>query len=122
MTITNVIPFEQIRKQELEFRCSKCGADRGCDCAAPAVRKAAAALAANPQKSNRALAAEAGVNKDTVRKARKARHSGGESSPPAVDTVLGRDGKTYKARRKRSRSSKLARPGRRAIVTDMGRP
>jgi hypothetical protein len=70
---------EQITIERIEraiaatFVCSACGADRHCDCNAPAVPKAQQALEAlkaNPEKSDRAIAAELGVNKDTVNKAR----------------------------------------------------
>jgi hypothetical protein len=98
MRITNVVPFEQVRKQELEFSCSKCGADRGCDCNAPAIKKAAAAIAANPQKSDRAIAAEIGVDHKTVGKVRRAR--GDDSPPEAAEVRIGRDGKSYKAKKK----------------------
>jgi hypothetical protein len=93
----NVIPFEQVRKQELEFSCSKCGADRGCDCNAPAIKKAAAAIAANPQKSNRAIAAETGVGLGTVNRARKAGEPHG--SPEVAEVRIGRDGKSYKKKK-----------------------
>ena len=48
------------------------------------------AIAAKPKKSNRAIAKEIGVGKDTVRKVREA---GGDQSPPARE---GRDGKIYR--------------------------
>jgi hypothetical protein len=96
---TTVVQFEQVRKQELGYSCSACGADRGCDCNAPAIKKAADALARNPRKSNRAIAEEIGVDKNTVRKARR---TGGDDSPPPVDAVIGRDGKSYPAKRPRA--------------------
>jgi hypothetical protein len=95
-TAMTVIPFERIQKQELNYQCSECGAERGCNCSAPAVLKAAIALAANPQKSDRAIAAEIGVSDKTVGKARKA---GAESSAPE-DVRIGRDGKSYSAKTK----------------------
>jgi len=75
------------------MECSSCGAAgiAACDCGAPympAADRAAKALAANPRKSNRAIAGEVGVDEGTVRKIRK---SSAEYS--AVDTRVGRDGK-----------------------------
>jgi hypothetical protein len=58
---------------QAEFVCTACGADRSCQCNAPAIPKierAKAAIAANPTKSDRAIAAEIGVSHETVRKAR----------------------------------------------------
>jgi transposase-like protein len=99
--MTNVIQLERVHKQALDYQCSKCGAERGCDCNAPAIKKAAAALAANPQKSDRAIAAEIGISQPTVSKARK--QSGDNQLSP--DTHVGRDGKSYSAKTKRTRSS-----------------
>lgn len=63
------------RKPALAIGCTSCGAtvDAACDCGAPyapAGDRAAAAVAANPQKSNRAIADEIGVSYETVRRAR----------------------------------------------------
>lgn len=75
--------------------CSKCGAKAkpGCNCGAayiPAHAFAAKAIAAHPDKSDRAIAAAIGIDHKTVAKARK---SVGEKSP----TRTGRDGKRYRA-------------------------
>lgn len=75
--------------------CVKCGAKAkpGCQCDAayvPARVFAAKAIAAHPDKSDRAIAAAIGVDHKTVAKARK---SVGEKSP----TRVGRDGKRYRA-------------------------
>jgi hypothetical protein len=59
--------------------------DAGCNCGAALVSKgqrAAAAIAANPQKSDRMIAEEIGVKKDTVNRARK---STGRSQPVEDD-------------------------------------
>lgn len=55
------------------------------------MQRAAAAIAANPGKSDQAVAAEIGVGKDTVRRVRKAT---GACAP--VEKRIGKDGKTRK--------------------------
>lgn len=82
----------RMRKPAL-MECSACGASASaaCDCGAayvPAMQRAAAAAKASPQKSDRVIAAEIGVGKDTVRRARKLT---GASAP--VDKRVGKDGK-----------------------------
>ncbi|SIN88804.1 hypothetical protein SAMN05443247_00475 [Bradyrhizobium erythrophlei] len=57
----------------------------------PASKVAKAAIEANPQKSNRAIAAETGVSKDTIRRAREAT---GANAP--VEKRVGKDGKARK--------------------------
>jgi hypothetical protein len=79
-----VVPFR--------LECSACGAggEASCTCGAPylpAGQRAVEAVKANPEKSNRAIAGELGVSKDTVRRART-----GASAP--VDKRVGLDGKT----------------------------
>lgn len=79
-----------------KLECSKCGTtvEAGCDCGVayvPAGSRAAKALAANPKKSNRAIAAKIGVSRATVDRARK---STGSFEP--VDERIGLDGKTRK--------------------------
>lgn len=69
----NVVSF---RKPALEIGCTGCGAtvDAACDCGVPympAGQRAAAAIIANPQMSDRSIAAELGIGKDTVRRARE---------------------------------------------------
>jgi hypothetical protein len=78
--------------------CSACGAttEAACDCGAPylpAGQRAAEAIAANPEKSDRAIAVEIGVDHKTVGKARR---SVGDHSPP--DKRVGQDGKSYPAK------------------------
>jgi hypothetical protein len=81
-----------------KLQCSSCGADAtaSCDCGVayvPAGKRAEEAVAANPEKSDRAIAEEIGVSQPTVSRARKR----------AVDTDVstekrtGKDGKKYKA-------------------------
>jgi hypothetical protein len=98
MTATVIKLPEPQQRAALKMQCSACGvtADAACDCGAPyqpVSARAAQAIAENPEKSNRAIAAELGVSKDSVRKAREA---GGYQSPPA-DKRVGRDGKSYPA-------------------------
>ncbi len=73
--------------------CSKCGAKArpGCNCGVayvPARVFAARAVAAHPEKSDRAIAAAIGVDPKTVAKARKA-----TAEKSAVAKRIGRDGK-----------------------------
>lgn len=81
--------------QVARLECSRCGAevDAACTCGAPYVpagARAAVAVAANPGKSDRAIADEIGVGKDTVRRAR----STGACAP--VEKRTGKDGKARK--------------------------
>jgi hypothetical protein len=78
--------------------CSQCGAraKASCDCDAsyiPARLYAAQAVAAHPEKSNRVLAEEIGINETTIRRARKA--VAVNAAPGAKRT--GKDGKSYPA-------------------------
>ena len=77
--------------------CTGCGAEANasCNCGVsyiPKAVRAREAAAANPEKSNRALADELGVDEKTVRKAR--------ADQSAPETVTGRDGKQYPAKPK----------------------
>src|SRR5262245_10317447 len=74
--------------------CPKCGFEHpSCDCDVPLVKqRAAKAIAANPQKSDRAIAKELGVSPTTVGKARQVSTSG------QVSKRVGLDGKKYPAR------------------------
>lgn len=84
----SVVQLVRRQAQELNWKCSACGADRGCDCTAPAVEKVAEALARSPEKSSRAIAKEAGVSHTTVDKIRAAT---GNQLP--VDKRVGLDGR-----------------------------
>ena len=82
------------------LECSECGATAQATCGCgvayvPAGTRAAAAVAANPKKSDRALAAELGVSGQTIGRARK--KSGATNVAP--ERVAGKDGKSYPARR-----------------------
>ena len=96
MTAT-VIDMRSKQKPAQLLRCSKCGAktEAACDCGVgyePARVVAAKAVKANPEKSNRAIAAELGIHHDTVREARKS-----VAGFPATDRRIGTDGKSYPA-------------------------
>jgi hypothetical protein len=89
-----------------QIGCSACGAttDAACDCGVPYVpagERAAAAIVAHPEKSDRAIAAEIGVDHKTVGAARRA---GGERSPP--EKRIGQDGKAYPAKASRAAREK----------------
>jgi hypothetical protein len=88
--------------------CVKCGAKAkpGCQCDAayvPARVYAAKAIAAHPEKSDRAIAAAIGVDSKTVAKARKA-----TAEKSAVEKRMGRDGKARKLPSKRMTSEVAA--------------
>jgi hypothetical protein len=79
--------------KRLALCCTKCGsiADASCDCGSPYIparERAAQAIAANPEKSDRAIAAEIGVGAMTVNRARATVPDG------TVDERVGLDGKT----------------------------
>jgi hypothetical protein len=91
-------PLTGNSKSDRLLRCSCCGASAtaACDCGVeyvPAGKLAALAVAANPERSDRAIAAKIGVDHKTVAAARR---SGGESSP---HVRVGRDGKLYPAKK-----------------------
>jgi len=95
----------------LRAKCSACGTEATCECNAPYVpagERAAAAVAASPEKSNRAIAAEIGVSDKTVAAARKA--TAEHSAVPATRT--GRDGK---ARRMPAAKPNIGRVDPRAL-------
>ena len=76
--------------------CTNCGAEANasCNCGKPYIAKkqqAVEAIAANPQKSDRAIAADIGVSHETVSKAR--RETGVNELTPERE---GRDGKVYR--------------------------
>lgn len=91
--VSNVVELK-VRASQIVLRCSACGikADAACDCNAPYVpagKLAAKAIEANPDKSDRAIAAEIGVGKMTVSRARKSTAPFG-----TVERRKGRDGRT----------------------------
>lgn len=91
------------RRPALEIGCSGCGAtvDAACDCGVPympAGQRAAAAIAANPQMSDRAIAEEIGVGSNTVRRARE------RTAPHGAVDDEGRVGLDGKVRRMPTRA------------------
>jgi hypothetical protein len=77
--------------------CTGCGveANASCNCGVaytPKIVRAAEAIKANPQKSDRAIAAEIGVHHSTVQEARKV------ADHPPPDARVGLDGKSYPAK------------------------
>lgn len=94
----NVVKFKQ-RPALLE--CSSCEAEGSgsCECGVPYVAagtRAAQTAAEHPGMSNRAIAAQLGISEGTVRTAKK---SGAQDYAP--DRVIGKDGKSYPAKRKK---------------------
>jgi hypothetical protein len=90
----NILPLP--RPSAAKLACSACGAetDAACDCRVeykPAATRAADAIAANPGKSDRAIADDIGVGKDTVRRARKQL-----AHDAPVEKRIGKDGRTRK--------------------------
>jgi hypothetical protein len=80
--------------------CAGCGveANAACNCGvayAPKVVRAAEAIKANPQKSDRAIAEELGINQSTVSRVRQ---RGDADASPAEH--VGRDGKSYSIRQR----------------------
>ena len=77
----------------VRLACSACGAEANasCNCGKPYLprERAAEAVAAHPEKSNRAIADEIGASEATVRRARDATASGDAVAEPRI----GRDGK-----------------------------
>jgi hypothetical protein len=91
---------------KLRLHCAKCGVmtEAKCGCGVgyvTASNAAAAAVKANPEKSDRAIAAEIGVGLGTVQRARKAVDPNG--SP---EKRTGRDGKNYPAKPKGSKRTR----------------
>jgi hypothetical protein len=91
--MSNVVPLR--RASIARLACTSCGAetDAACNCNvayAPAAQRAAEAVAANPEKSDRAIAEDIGVGHATVSRAR---------STVSGETVEKRVGKDGKARR-----------------------
>jgi hypothetical protein len=101
--------------------CTGCGAEANasCNCGVayvPAAQRVAEYDKANPGQSTRQAAADLGVDKETVRKAR----SRGDQSPPAA--VTGRDGKLYPAKKSKeeNEAEDTAKHNRAAIVIYAG--
>jgi hypothetical protein len=95
--MTTLDPLPAFHRSVVRLACSACGAEANasCNCGKPYVpagQRAAEAVAANPEKSNRAIAEKIGVDEKTVREAR--------ADQSAPETITGRDGKQYPAKRK----------------------
>lgn len=95
----NVVSLRRPAPAPRKLGCSACGAtaEAACDCGVPydpAGQRAAAAVAAHPEKSDRAIAADIGVGKNTVMRARQ---SDGPDGPP--ERRVGKDGKRDPAKK-----------------------
>lgn len=104
----------KLRPSTAGLRCSECGATAkaACNCGAdyiPAGRMAARAIAAHPEKSDRAIAADLGVSDRTVNRARKS-----TATNDAVRQRIGKDGKARKLPQRQ-------RPNIRTQVNEMAR-
>jgi hypothetical protein len=93
MTDKLLSPLPAYHLSVVRLQCSACGAEANasCNCGKPYVparQRAADAIQANPDKSDRAIAGEIGVGKDTVRRARAS-----TGAPAPVDVRIGKDGK-----------------------------
>jgi hypothetical protein len=99
--MAQLFKFEPLPKPD-KLVCRECHAsiDAPCNCGAGYVlepgERAAAAVAASPEKSDRAIAAEIGVGHQTVARARRATGPDGPVDAPRT----GLDGKTRKPRAK----------------------
>jgi hypothetical protein len=114
--------------------CSSCETEGDvlgfCDCAepsyVPAGERAAAAVAAHPEKSDRAIAAEIGVNKSTVTRARATTDANAPvESEPVEDKPkkrVGLDGKARKApaANTKRQAAALAQSDKAAALRDAG--
>jgi hypothetical protein len=106
MSAINASVMVEMRAPVLRLVCTKCGAagsagcNHGVEFLVKASDRALLEIQKNPGLSNRAIAAKAGVDKDTVRKINGLR-SHGEKSPGERKSVIGKDGKRYKPRRRK---------------------
>jgi hypothetical protein len=90
-------PIPEIRISAIQLQCTLCGAEThaSCSCNAiyrPKAQRAAEAVAEHPEKSNRAIADNIGVDEKTVRQARASTADHSAVDEPRV----GLDGKTRK--------------------------
>ena len=88
--------------------CSDCGTAKACNCNAPyitAIEYAVKALAANPELSDRALAAKIGVSHQTIGRAR-ATGPDGPVNEETAEKRIGLDGKPRKTPKKKPRPPK----------------
>lgn len=107
-----------------DLLCTGCGVSvrASCTCAMPYLPKklfaATKAVEENPEKSNRAIAEEIGVNKDTVRAARNA-VTGEKNSP--VEKRVGLDGKARRMPKPRRKIPSETRRAAAKAVIDGGK-
>jgi hypothetical protein len=96
MTRFTDLPRPGFQLSVVRLACSACGAEANasCNCGKPYLprQRAAEAVAAHPEKSDRAIAEEIGVSHQTVARARDATGPHG----PVDEARTGRDGKTRK--------------------------
>jgi hypothetical protein len=97
--------LQLVQQVNRAMECSECGAAgiAACDCGAPympASARAAKAIAANPEKSDRAIAAELGIGNKTVSRAR---------TTVSDDTVarIGLDGKVRKMPQRKTKPEEV---------------
>ncbi len=88
-------PLPVFHRSIVRLSCSSCGAEANASCSCgkpyvPVAQRVADYDNANPGRSTRQAAADLGINQSTVSRARDARAS--------LETVTGRDGKTYPAK------------------------
>jgi len=100
--------------------CSACGApgEGSCHCGAPYVtpgERAEAAVKANPEKSDRAIADEIGVSDKTVAKARRS-----TADNSAVEKRIGKDGKKRRQPKPRKAPKRHAKADEIAALADAG--
>jgi hypothetical protein len=106
-----MVMIEFPKPNVVDLVCPKCGVDAACDCGIAPIDRAEYAVLQNPEKSNRAIAAEIGVDEATVRKARKSSTAGS----PAVEKRIGRDGKA----RRMPKPVTLTRPDKSRVLTEI---
>jgi hypothetical protein len=114
MSIAEIVPMPIT----VPLQCSRCGAEGtgSCRCNAPymqAAKRAAPALAAHPEKSDRAIAREIGVSHVTVGKVRKA--TGKE-----VPVRTGRDGIARKTPKRKPVGSTTTQQTINAFLGEIG--
>jgi hypothetical protein len=90
---SNIVEIVQFSADRKLLACSACGAgaDASCNCGVPyvpAAARAAEAIGKTPQKSNRSIAGDLGVDEKTVRRARRS-----TADKSAVEKRVGRDGR-----------------------------
>jgi len=92
-------PIPEIRRSIVQLQCTICKAETSaaCSCGAiyrPKAQRAAEAVTAHPEKSNRALAEQIGVDEKTIRQARAS--TADQSAVALRNPRIGLDGKARK--------------------------